>query len=42
VVISKITGIEDLYAGVMVAIERRYCTWTPGVDRVGWVGKPYP
>jgi hypothetical protein len=42
VVSREITGIQDLYARVMVAVERRYVARTPSCDRVCRVGKPDP
>jgi hypothetical protein len=35
-------GVQDLDAGVMVAVERRHCARTPSRDRICRVGKPYP
>src|SRR5438094_5554362 len=40
--VCKVVGVQNLYARVMVAVERRHCARTPSRDRVCWVGKPYP
>ena len=41
-VIGEIAGIQDLYARVMITVERRYRAGTPGFDRVCGVCKPDP
>ena len=38
----KVAGVQDLYACVVVAVERRHGARAPSRDRVCRVGKPYP
>src|SRR5438128_4187177 len=38
----KVAGVQDLYARVVVAVERRHGARAPSRDRVCRVGKPYP
>ncbi len=38
----EVAGIQHLDARLVVAVERRHCARTSGVDRVCGVGKPHP
>ena len=39
-VIGEIAGIQNLYARVVVPVERCYCARTTSFGRVGGIGKP--